>query len=86
MRLTESVDRTTVSPKEDAPSGKEGGGETASPPSPPGELTPEKRRALEHYLRLKSSGWVQDGSGQWVKDENVEFDSDEEDPPPWTPS
>ncbi|KAL7977982.1 hypothetical protein Chor_004969 [Crotalus horridus] len=42
---------------------------------------PEKQRALEHYLRLKSSGWIQDGSGKWVKDENVEFDSDEEEPP-----
>lgn len=30
---------------------------------------------------LGSSGWVQDGSGKWVKDENVEFDSDEEEPP-----
>lgn len=28
-----------------------------------------------------SDGWVQDRSGQWIKDENVEFDSDEEEPP-----
>lgn len=27
-----------------------------------------------------SDGWLQDRSGQWVKDENVEFDSDEEEP------
>ncbi|KAJ7307212.1 hypothetical protein JRQ81_009204 [Phrynocephalus forsythii] len=53
-------------------------GKTSSKPS---DLTPEKRQALEHYLRLKSSGWVQDGTGKWVKDENVEFDSDEEEPP-----
>nr|XP_060613988.1 sodium channel modifier 1 [Anolis sagrei ordinatus] len=54
--------------------------------SPKGsELTPEKRRVLEHYLKLKSSGWVQDGTGKWVKDENAEFDSDEEEPPPLAP-
>ncbi|KAK2497290.1 hypothetical protein MC885_020239 [Smutsia gigantea] len=28
-----------------------------------------------------SSGWIPDGQGRWVKDENVEFDSDEEEPP-----
>lgn len=71
-------------------------------------LTGERRRELEHYLKLKrykqllvwlyaqrhpevfpqlclrlppSQGWIQDRSGTWVKDENVEFDSDEEDPP-----
>ncbi|XP_026579995.1 sodium channel modifier 1-like isoform X1 [Pseudonaja textilis] len=47
---------------------------------------PEKRRTLEHYLKLKSSGWIQDGSGKWVKDENVEFDTDEEEPPVLPPS
>ncbi|XP_073703787.1 sodium channel modifier 1 [Garra rufa] len=43
-------------------------------------ITEESRRELEHYLKLKSSGWLQDRSGKWVKDENVEFDSDEEEP------
>ncbi|XP_028280722.1 sodium channel modifier 1 [Parambassis ranga] len=43
-------------------------------------LTAQRKRELEHYLKLKSDGWVQDRSGQWVKDENVEFDSDEEEP------
>ncbi|RXN31720.1 sodium channel modifier 1 isoform X1 [Labeo rohita] len=43
-------------------------------------ITEERRRELEHYLKLKSSGWLQDRSGKWVKDENVEFDSDEEEP------
>ncbi|XP_060112336.1 sodium channel modifier 1 [Heteronotia binoei] len=52
-----------------------------TPASEPEDLTPEKRQALEHYLRLKSSGWIQESSGKWVKDENVEFDSDEEEPP-----
>ncbi|XP_073341032.1 sodium channel modifier 1 [Pagrus major] len=44
-------------------------------------LTAQRRSELEHYLKLKSQGWLQDRSGQWVKDENVEFDSDEEEPP-----
>uniref|UniRef100_UPI0037E700E7 sodium channel modifier 1 n=1 Tax=Semicossyphus pulcher TaxID=241346 RepID=UPI0037E700E7 len=48
-------------------------------------VTAERRKELEHYLKLKSNGWLQDGSGQWVKDENVEFDSDEEEPPSLTP-
>ncbi|XP_052000035.1 sodium channel modifier 1 [Xyrauchen texanus] len=43
-------------------------------------LTEQRRRELESYLKLKSSGWLQDRSGKWVKDENVEFDSDEEEP------
>ncbi|XP_037640805.1 sodium channel modifier 1 [Sebastes umbrosus] len=43
-------------------------------------VTAERRRELEHYLKLKSDGWLKDRSGQWVRDENVEFDSDEEEP------
>ncbi|KAI4893303.1 hypothetical protein NFI96_019701 [Prochilodus magdalenae] len=49
-------------------------------------LTEQRRRELEHYLKLKSAGWLQDPSGKWVKDENVEFDSDEEEPVPLLPS
>ncbi|KAL3064846.1 hypothetical protein OYC64_000967 [Pagothenia borchgrevinki] len=41
-------------------------------------ITAERKRELEHYLKLKSDGWLRDRSGQWVRDENVEFDSDEE--------
>lgn len=48
-------------------------------------VTAQRRRELKHYLQLKSDGWLQDRSGQWVKDENVEFDSDEEEPPPLAP-
>lgn len=79
-------------------------------------ITAERRRELEHYLKLKryttatvcltrvshnynqppdfqcisfsfffSEGWLQDRSGKWVKDENVEFDSDEEEPPSLDP-
>ncbi|KAF1388435.1 hypothetical protein PFLUV_G00090150 [Perca fluviatilis] len=43
-------------------------------------ITAQRRRELEHYLKLKSDGWLPDRSGQWVRDENVEFDSDEEEP------
>ncbi|XP_075937358.1 sodium channel modifier 1 [Anarhichas minor] len=43
-------------------------------------ITAQRRRELEHYLKLKSDGWLKDRSGQWVRDENVEFDSDEEEP------
>uniref|UniRef100_A0A3B3I743 Sodium channel modifier 1 n=1 Tax=Oryzias latipes TaxID=8090 RepID=A0A3B3I743_ORYLA len=49
-------------------------------------ITPQRRREMEHYLKLKSNGWLQDGNGQWVKDNNVEFDSDEETPPSFAPS
>ncbi|TFK06693.1 mpv17-like protein [Platysternon megacephalum] len=52
----------------------------------PGAISPKKRQALEHYLLLRSSGWIQDPSGKWVKDENVEFDSDEDEPPSLPPS
>ncbi|XP_024112884.2 sodium channel modifier 1 [Pongo pygmaeus] len=51
---------------------------TVSVPAP---MSPTRRRALDHYLTLRSSGWIPDGRGRWVKDENVEFDSDEEEPP-----
>ncbi|NXA00388.1 SCNM1 protein, partial [Nesospiza acunhae] len=33
-----------------------------------------------------SRGWLQDPAGNWVKDENAEFDSDEEEPPPLPPA
>ncbi|KAF6293721.1 sodium channel modifier 1 [Rhinolophus ferrumequinum] len=49
--------------------------------SSPAPVSPTRRRALDRYLTLRSSGWIPDGRGRWVKDENVEFDSDEEEPP-----
>ncbi|NXN28216.1 SCNM1 protein, partial [Nycticryphes semicollaris] len=49
-------------------------------------LSPERRRALERYLQLRSAGWIQDRSGKWVKDENAEFDSDEDEPPALLPA
>ncbi|KAI4811993.1 hypothetical protein KUCAC02_014850 [Chaenocephalus aceratus] len=45
-------------------------------------ITAERKRELEHYLKLKSDGWLRDRSGQWVRDGNVEFDSDEEEEAP----
>lgn len=41
---------------------------------------------LADFLFLFSQGWVQDGSGGWTKDEKVEFDSDEDEPPPLSPA
>lgn len=35
----------------------------------------------ERYLELTKSGWILDRHGKWVKDESVEFDSDEDEPP-----
>ncbi|NXC22440.1 SCNM1 protein, partial [Corythaeola cristata] len=54
--------------------------------SRPETLSPERRRALEQYLQLRSAGWIQDRSGKWVKDENAEFDSDEDEPPALLPA
>ncbi|NXC48225.1 SCNM1 protein, partial [Penelope pileata] len=56
-----------------------------SSPSQPQALSPGRRRELERYLQLRSAGWIQDCSGKWVKDENAEFDSDEEEPPALPP-
>ncbi|XP_053133962.1 sodium channel modifier 1 [Hemicordylus capensis] len=85
-QLPDSPERMADSPKEAAPKSDQKSKGTTSSPTGSDKLTPEKRRTLEHYLRLKSSGWVPDGSGKWVKDENVEFDSDEEEPPPLSAS
>ena len=42
-------------------------------------------QSFRSLLFVFSDGWLQDRSGQWVKDENVEFDSDEDEPPPLAP-
>ncbi|NXW75422.1 SCNM1 protein, partial [Hirundo rustica] len=47
---------------------------------------PERLRILRHHLHLRSRGWLQDPAGNWVKDRNAEFDSDEEEPPPLPPA
>uniref|UniRef100_A0A224YZL6 Sodium channel modifier 1 n=1 Tax=Rhipicephalus zambeziensis TaxID=60191 RepID=A0A224YZL6_9ACAR len=46
------------------------------------EEAKEKVKA-QYFLNLRMSGWKLDRDGKWVKDENVEFDSDEEEPPPF---
>ncbi|XP_030525151.1 sodium channel modifier 1-like [Rhodamnia argentea] len=38
------------------------------------------RERRERELNFTSAGWKRDCNGRWFKDENVEFDSDEEDP------
>ncbi|GMI74540.1 hypothetical protein HRI_001123300 [Hibiscus trionum] len=38
------------------------------------------RERRERELKFISAGWKRDCHGKWYKDENVEFDSDEEDP------
>ncbi|XP_004854078.1 sodium channel modifier 1 isoform X2 [Heterocephalus glaber] len=48
-------------------------------------ITQSALHRAPHYnsccRRKHSSGWIPDGQGRWIKDENVEFDSDEEEPP-----
>lgn len=38
------------------------------------------RERKERELRFTAAGWKRDCHGRWFRDENVEFDSDEEDP------
>ncbi|CAN8207050.1 unnamed protein product [Coccothraustes coccothraustes] len=57
-------------------------GNSQSPEGP----SPERLRILRHHLHLRSRGWLQDPAGNWVKDGNAEFDSDEEEPPPLPPA
>lgn len=38
------------------------------------------RERRERELKFTAAGWKRDGYGKWYRDENVEFDSDEEDP------
>ncbi|ONK60783.1 uncharacterized protein A4U43_C08F22560 [Asparagus officinalis] len=40
----------------------------------------EQHKHREKELKFIAAGWKRDGFGKWYKDENVEFDSDEEDP------
>ncbi|XP_059835972.1 sodium channel modifier 1 [Hypanus sabinus] len=54
-------------------------------PSPVAEVDPARQKLLEYQLHLRSSGWIQDSDGKWVRDTAVEFDSDEEEPPALPP-
>ncbi|XP_042743887.1 sodium channel modifier 1 [Lagopus leucura] len=62
------------------------GAQPSPPPSQPSAVSPARRQELQRYLQLRSAGWIQDPSGKWVKDENAEFDSDEEEPPALLPT
>lgn len=45
------------------------------------ELNDKKKiQQMEFYLKARSSGWKKDQTGKWIKEEGVEFDSDEEPP------
>uniref|UniRef100_A0A0E0LVY4 Sodium channel modifier 1 n=1 Tax=Oryza punctata TaxID=4537 RepID=A0A0E0LVY4_ORYPU len=43
-----------------------------------GQADFQKRQ--EQELKFTASGWKRDGHGRWYRDENVEFESDEDDP------
>ncbi|NXH05323.1 SCNM1 protein, partial [Loxia leucoptera] len=64
----------------DGKRGRRGNSQSSEGPSP------ERLRILRHHLHLRSRGWLQDPAGNWVKDGNAEFDSDEEEPPPLPPA
>ncbi|XP_056300306.1 sodium channel modifier 1 isoform X2 [Pseudoliparis swirei] len=79
-RLTQSTSADEGSrPSEDRTGANGAAAQEAEP------ITAERRSELEHYLKLKSDGWLKDRSGRWVRDRNVEFDSDEEEPPSLAP-
>ncbi|KAD6454246.1 hypothetical protein R6Q59_016053 [Mikania micrantha] len=44
------------------------------------KLPLDYRERRERELKFTAAGWKRDGHGGWFRDENVEFDSDEEDP------
>ena len=50
---------------------------TAKGKSKSNKMNLEKQK---RYLEMKMSGWILDSNGKWIKDENVEFDSDDEGP------
>ncbi|KAM7287144.1 sodium channel modifier 1 [Ixodes scapularis] len=47
----------------------------------PSEEETKQREKANYFLNLRMSGWKLNPDGKWVKDENVEFDSDEDEPP-----
>lgn len=44
------------------------------------EWQADLQKRQEQELRFTASGWKRDCHGRWYRDENVEFDSDEDDP------
>lgn len=53
--------------------------DSSAPPFP--SITLEQQRKANAFLNLCRDGWKRTSEGQWVKDEQAEFDSDEETPP-----
>eukprot|EP01122_Echinamoeba_exundans_P000357 TRINITY_DN10319_c0_g1_i1.p1 TRINITY_DN10319_c0_g1~~TRINITY_DN10319_c0_g1_i1.p1 ORF type:complete len:331 (-),score=59.24 TRINITY_DN10319_c0_g1_i1:282-1274(-) len=61
------------------------------PPQTPSNIDPtlriskyESARA-KYFALLRERGWLQNGHGQWYRDPNVEFEDDDELPPPAPP-
>lgn len=48
------------------------------------ETSPVDKERANYYLNLRARGWKKDLSGNWIKDEDAEFDSDEEQPVEYT--
>ncbi|KAM8870920.1 sodium channel modifier 1 [Spinachia spinachia] len=71
---------STSAAGEGAPPSEDLHGPEGAMPQEEEPLPAHRRRELQHYLKLKSDGWLKDRGGRWVRDENVEFDSDEEEP------
>lgn len=41
-----------------------------------------EEKSVEYEIQLRMSGWIKDAYGNWIKDPEVEFDSDEDAVPP----
>ncbi|KAK6628294.1 hypothetical protein RUM43_002106 [Polyplax serrata] len=48
------------------------------------ESVSKPSKEVTYQIKLLESGWIQDSNGKWMKDPNVEFDSDEDQPPMFT--
>lgn len=53
----------------------------ASAAKPHGEENVTMNKKAEHELNLRMNGWIKNAFGTWVQDPDVEFDSDEHEPP-----
>ncbi|KDR20217.1 Sodium channel modifier 1 [Zootermopsis nevadensis] len=55
--------------------------DTATSSRPCSEEDVARKKKADHELKLKMSGWIKNADGKWVQDPDVEFDSDEHEPP-----
>lgn len=53
----------------------------ASAAKPHSEESVSRNKKAEHELKLRMNGWIKNAFGTWVQDPDVEFDSDEHEPP-----